>query len=96
MVDEKIKTIINAKPEDFNHQPLIKALLLDRQGNWQGAHEIAQDQKNLSGDLIHAYLHRKEGDIGNADYWYSRAKAKRPSCSLEEEWLIILKKIAIN
>ncbi|MHA8080228.1 hypothetical protein VR610_03630 [Aquirufa regiilacus] len=35
---------------------------------------------------VHAYLHRKEGDIWNADYWYARAKKTRPAYSLEEEW----------
>jgi hypothetical protein len=35
---------------------------------------------------VHAYLHRKEGDIWNADYWYNRAKQTRPNVSLEKEW----------
>jgi hypothetical protein len=35
---------------------------------------------------VHAYLHRKEGDLGNASYWYSRAGQQRPPISLEEEW----------
>jgi hypothetical protein len=36
--------------------------------------------------LIHAYLHRKEGDIWNADYWYTRAGIKRKDWTLKEEW----------
>lgn len=96
MTENTISEILNSKPEDYDGQPLIKALLLDRQGNWKEAHEIAQEQKNSFGDLIHAYLHRKEGDISNADYWYNRAKSKRPECSLEEEWLDILKKMLNN
>lgn len=92
MPDKHLSKILNSAPEDFNDQPLIKALLLDRQGDWKAAHEIAQEQKNLDGDLIHAYLHRKEGDISNADYWYSRAKSKRPECTLEEEWLALVEK----
>jgi hypothetical protein len=35
---------------------------------------------------VHAYLHRKEGDIWNADYWYRRAGLKRPDTTLDEEW----------
>ena len=93
MTEKRISEILNSKPEDFNDRPLIKALLLDRQGDWKGAHEIAQEQKNAQGDLVHAYLHRKEGDISNADYWYKRAKAIRPECSLEDEWLDILKNL---
>jgi hypothetical protein len=39
---------------------------------------------------IHAYLHRKEGDTANADYWYARAGRKRPSLSLEAEWAMLV------
>ena len=35
---------------------------------------------------VHAYLHRKEGDLWNADYWYSHAGRQRPSQSVNEEW----------
>jgi hypothetical protein len=45
--------------------------------------------KNAS--WIHAYLHRKEGDITNADYWYNQAGRKRPNISLNEEWEEIVK-----
>jgi hypothetical protein len=46
--------------------------------------------------LIHAYLHRKEGDIWNADYWYSKAGKKRPSVSLQQEWEIITKNLLLT
>ena len=67
--------------------PVLTALWYDAIGNWDRAHGIAQEISNRQGSLVHAYLHRKEGDIWNADYWYHRALAKRPSCSLEEEWI---------
>jgi hypothetical protein len=64
----------------------LKALWFDAKGNWEKAHELIQDIEDKSASWIHAYLHRKEGDIWNADYWYNRAGKKRPSVSLQEEW----------
>jgi hypothetical protein len=64
-----------------------KSLWYDKKGDWDAAHSIAQDIPTKIGSAIHAYLHRKEGVIWNADYWYNRAGRLRPSCSLDEEWL---------
>ena len=71
----------------------LKALWYDAKGNWEQSHNIIQDIGDANASWIHAYLHRKEGDIGNADYWYHRAGKKRPAVSLEEEWETIAKKI---
>lgn len=54
----------------------LQALWHDAQGDWTRAHDLAQEANNRAGDWVHAYLHRKEGDIGNAGYWYSRAGQK--------------------
>ena len=64
----------------------LQALWFDAKGNWEKAHELIQDIPDKNASWIHAYLHRKEGDIWNADYWYSKAGKKRPSLSLEAEW----------
>lgn len=64
----------------------IKALWYDAKNNWKKAHELIQSLPDKNASRIHAYLHRKEGDIGNADYWYAKAGKKRPSVSLGEEW----------
>ncbi len=64
----------------------IKALWYDAKGDWNKSHELIQDVPDKNASWIHAYLHRKEGDIWNADYWYSKAGKKRPSVSLDEEW----------
>ncbi|MCB0669329.1 MAG: hypothetical protein KDC80_26075 [Saprospiraceae bacterium] len=64
----------------------LKALWYDGKGNWDYAHEIAQDIESRSGSHIHAYLHRKEGDLANAGYWYRRADRQMPNKSLEAEW----------
>jgi hypothetical protein len=69
--------------------PALRALWFDAQGNWDGAHDAAQSGEGGAGDWVHAYLHRKEGDAGNAAYWYQRAR--KPVCrtSLDEEWAAI-------
>lgn len=64
----------------------LKALWFDATGDWEKAHVLIQDVSDKNAAWIHAYLHRKEGDIFNADYWYNRAGKKRPDISLEKEW----------
>ena len=66
--------------------PLLEALWYDARGDWDRAHNIAQDVHSSDGSWIHAYLHRKEGDLGNAGYWYRRAGRPVADGSLEEEW----------
>jgi hypothetical protein len=65
---------------------LLVAMLNDEQGNWDKAHELAQDVDTPDGAWVHAYLHRKEGDASNSNYWYQRAEKKIPSQSLKQEW----------
>ena len=68
----------------------LQALWEDGKGNWEQSHNLIQDLTDKTAAWIHAYLHRKEGDIWNADYWYSKAGRKRPAASLEEEWETIV------
>jgi hypothetical protein len=65
--------------------PLL-ALWHDKRGDWHAAHGVAQDIDDATGSWIHAYLHRKEGDLGNAAYWYRRAARPPASGSLDDEW----------
>jgi hypothetical protein len=58
----------------------------DAKGDWNRAHESAQQDKGPAGSWVHAYLHRKEGDAANAAYWYSRAGKSPSRSSFEEEW----------
>lgn len=66
--------------------PPLKALWHDAQGDWESAHRVAQDVDDDEGAWIHAYLHRKEGDLGNAAYWYRRAGRSVASGELDAEW----------
>jgi hypothetical protein len=67
----------------------LQALWLEAKGDFDGAHELAQSADRDGGDWVHAYLHRKEGDLGNAAYWYRRAGKPIAKGSLEEEWAAI-------
>lgn len=73
-----------------NASVYLKALWYDAKGQWEQSHKLIQDVDDVSASWIHAYLHRKEGDTANADYWYRHAGKKRPSVSLEEEWVTIV------
>jgi len=64
----------------------LTALWHDKRGDWNGAHEIVQEIDDRSAAWVHAYLHRKEGDQGNAAYWYRQADRPFPTISLDEEW----------
>jgi hypothetical protein len=69
---------------------LLLALWYDARGDWEKAHALAQDVDDASGAWVHAYLHRKEGDLGNAGYWYRRANQPIATDSLDAEWTRIV------
>jgi hypothetical protein len=69
--------------------PLVRALWFDAIGDWERAHAVAQDIHTPDGSWLHAYLHRKEGDMANAGYWYRRAGRAVERGPLEEEWLTL-------
>lgn len=64
----------------------LQALWHDGKGDWKTAHDLIDHLSDKRSAHVHAYLHRKEGDIWNADYWYNRASQSRPNISLEKEW----------
>jgi hypothetical protein len=69
-------------PENF----ALTGLWWDAKGEWNRAHESAQQDEGPAGAWVHAYLHRKEGDNSNAGYWYGRAGKKPSRASFDEEW----------
>jgi hypothetical protein len=73
----------------------VQALWHDARGDWARAHDCAQDDAGRDGSWVHAYLHRKEGDRGNAGYWYSRAGRKMPaeSVTLADEWASLAREL---
>jgi hypothetical protein len=84
-LEEFKKTLDNDDPP-VELDKTLHALWFDGKGDWNKAHNIAQSITNSSGSWIHAYLHRKEGDLSNSSYWYSRAGKKMPDFTLQEEW----------
>src|SRR5436305_13149966 len=71
----------------------LAGLWWDAKGEWAKAHESAQQDEGPDGAWVHGYLHRKEGDAGNAAYWYQRAGKGAATGSLEEEWLSIAREL---
>ena len=82
----EFKKTLDEKEPPENLSVYRTALWYDAKGDWNKAHQIIQNVEDKNASAIHAYLHRKEGDIGNADYWYRRAAKKREHISLEKEW----------
>ena len=82
----EFKASLNLEQPDSELSVQLKSLWFDGKGNWHQAHAQVDDQTDRESAWVHAYLHRKEGDIWNADYWYSKARKTRPNVSLEEEW----------
>jgi hypothetical protein len=64
----------------------LLALWWDARGDWEKAHEVAQDVEGRDGAWVHAYLHRKEGNLGNAGYWYRQAARPVATGDLRVEW----------
>lgn len=70
---------------------ILEVLWHDAKGDWKSAHDIVQMKEgNQEFDRLHAYLHRKEGDNWNANYWYKKAKTTLPNMSLKEEWVFLV------
>ena len=78
-------SLADAAPEQALPPPLA-AMWWAAKGDWDRAHRIVQDESDASAAWVHAYLHRVEGDLGNAGYWYRQAKKPVATDSLETEW----------
>ena len=84
-IDEFERSTTGATPP-AGLAPALMALWHDARGDWDRAHAVAQDIEDAPGAWVHAYLHRKEGDAGNAAYWYRRAGRSPASGDLKNEW----------
>jgi len=82
--DEFSASLTNSAPPSVS--ATLVALWHDARGDWDEAHRVAQDVDDRSGAWVHAYLHRKEGAVGNASYWYRRAGRPVASGALDDEW----------
>lgn len=64
----------------------LQALWHEANGDWDRAHRMVQALRGRQAALVHAYLHRREGNLENADYWYERAGVERARGTLDREW----------
>ncbi|WP_046369783.1 hypothetical protein [Flavihumibacter petaseus] len=71
--------------------PYLQALWFAGNNQWDAAHDLVQDLPDKKAAHIHAYLHRLEGDDGNAGYWYASAGVKFPGVAVEDEWEQLVK-----
>jgi hypothetical protein len=78
-----------APPADV--RPALAAMWHEAKGDWDAAHRLAQAADDAEGAWVHAYLHRVEGDLGNAGYWYRRAGKAPSEQPLRDEWAVIVK-----
>ena len=80
----KASTTADAPPAETSSA--LQALWYDAKGQWDKAHELAQQEPDPIGAWVHAYLHRVEGDESNAGYWYKRAEKPHSKAALPDEW----------
>jgi hypothetical protein len=83
---DSFKDSLKKNTPDPSYSPMLTSLWYDAKGDWEKAHAQVDSLKDKGSAWVHAYLHRKEGDLWNADYWYAKANKTRPNISLEEEW----------
>ena len=88
---ETFQQSIRATTPPQNISVYLLAMWYDANSDWDKAHAMVNNLDDATACWVHAYLHRKEGDTGNANYWYSKAAKKMPLGSLQEEWKIIVK-----
>lgn len=62
-----------------------QAIAYIRDNDWQQAHELIQTSNDPLACMIHGYLHRQEGDLSNASYWYQRAGETLAETPLDTE-----------
>jgi hypothetical protein len=78
-------SLLGAAPAPQLDAPLA-ALWWAAKSNWDQAHRLVQDEATVDAAWVHAYLHRVEGDLSNAGYWYRQAGRPVATDSLETEW----------
>ncbi len=85
-----LRALVGPEALDAAHQALWWAA----KGDWERAHEAAQSVSDTATDWVHAYLHRVEGDLENARYWYARAHRPEAQGPLDAEWDAIVTALA--
>ena len=79
------RSLANAVPPKAL-KPELQALWWAGKGDWNKAHRLVMDAHSREAAWVHAYLHRVEGDLGNAGYWYRQAQKRPATAALNAEW----------
>ena len=94
MTAEELRaSLIREEPPDGFGAPLA-ALWWDAKGDWARAHGLVDELGTAEGMAVHAYLHRKQGEAWNADYWYKRAGRGFYRDTLEAEWAALVEGVS--
>lgn len=83
------KSLANAKPP-AGLSPALEALWSDAKGDWKRAHDLVDELESPDAMAVHAYLHRKEGELWNAEYWYKRSGDGFRRPALDAEWTALV------
>ncbi len=83
-----------APPPDLNAP--LEALWWAKKGDWDKAHRIVMDEAGAEAAWVHAYLHRVEGDLGNANYWYRQARKPATTGDLDAEWTAMVEALLVS
>lgn len=89
---EEFKETLKESQPDSGWSVQLQALWFDGKDDWEKAHDLIDHLGDPASARVHAYLHRVEGDLWNARYWYGRANAPEFTGTLEEEWSSLLQR----
>jgi hypothetical protein len=94
MTAEQMRATLSREGPPPEFAPPLAALWWDAKGDWARAHGFVDDLETADAMAVHAYLHRKEGELWNADYWYKRAGRQFHRAPLDEEWAALVEGLA--
>jgi hypothetical protein len=94
-IEEFRRSLTNSEPP-ADLSSLLQSLWYEAKGDWARAHNLLQDQNSANASWVHAYLHRVEGDAGNAAYWYRRAGKPASQQSLADEWNTLVAALLVS
>jgi hypothetical protein len=96
MTPAALRRSVSAAHPPAGLSPPLEALWHDARGDWATAHRIVMNAQSAAAAWVHAYLHRKEGDLDNARYWYRKAKRLEATGPLDDEWTAIVQALLVR
>lgn len=90
MTVDELKASVRAPAPPDGLPTLLQAMWFAEKGDWHQAHKLVQGDDSAEAAWVHAYLHRVEGDLSNAGYWYRRAGQSKSTAPLDAEWADIV------